>query len=397
MSTMASTIRTSLGAVASNNLALAESISNRIATEAVPTATWTRAYVSSTARGARIATAPEAQISIGAQRAESGVLNVAGRSFGMAEIALSTAQSVLGIALVITSALALAREWDSMSDPQRALNVVALTVSTLSAFATETVVAGICAAFEVADATATAAVNAIPIVGQVLAVIGVVLMVIIAIVEATVGKPQAPPPPPDPVVQFIDNVLKELIQQWNSQPQSHIDVSMASGTVPPKEKFGIFQTTITNNSTTSRLQVDKVTFSFKSGAKPACLFSNTEFTAVTKPENTRPEPKNGDVFVDQFADENPCRVVCTRSLDSKGDDESDESQWTYTNMIIVTGVPNDGNPRGVLDFPPRGICRLNIAGLGAGKSIASFEVVEEYGGDSVYHSLTVNPGQARQG
>lgn len=397
MTKMVQEVREVLAKLSASPMALAMGISRRIVTQAAPKqAGWVFTQVSNPGKSAVLKVASKAPIRLGAHRESKWVLNVARRSFGIADIALSTAAQVLGIALAITSALSLAREWESMNDPQRALSVISLTISTLAIFTGEVFVASVCAALGVADATATAAVNAIPIVGQVLAAVGILIGIILAIIGATTGKKGAEPPPPDPVADFIDDVLKGLVRGWDLQPPNHLDVLVDSDTTPTKDKVGIFQVSAMNKSAESRLKMEKVTFSFKSGFKSASLFTNTAFTAVDNPSANRNARDSGNVFVDRFATENPCRVLCTSSLESRGEQEDDakeddKTKYTYVHKIIVTGVPSEENPRGTLDFPPRGLFRLNISGVGKGDAIADLEVVEEYEQDSVFHGLSVKP------
>ncbi|KAJ4376785.1 hypothetical protein N0V86_006903 [Didymella sp. IMI 355093] len=389
MSTLVTEIRLAWTALTSDPTTLAVALARRISPLTAPTAA-SRALVkvgAASGVGDILRVANGNSLEAGALSKSGFALNVAGKSFGMARIALETATAVLAIAVVITSALSLAREWDTMSDPARVLSVLSLTVSTLAIFTGEVFVGSVVAALEVSNAVATAAVNAAPIVGQVLAAIGVVIGVVLAIVQA-LYKPKADPPPPDHVAMFIEDDFKEVVRDWGYQPDAELDVSLDPTTVPEKDQLGLLQLTVTSKSSNSRLLMDRVTFSFRSGFKPASLFKNTQFH-ITDDPNDRAARDQGSIFVDGFSSENPCRVICTSSVESKGEHENDSSQYSYATRIIVTGVPRTDNPRGTLDFPPRGMFRLNIAGIGRGDGVANLEVVEEYEHDSVYHDLDV--------
>lgn len=312
-------------------------------------------------------------------------LAAASKSFAIAENVLKVAGSALGIALVITTSCSLADQWDSISDTKRALNVASLAASGV-AVGVDVVFTTI----EVLDIqiSATAA-STIPIAGLVFAAIGAVLLIALAIIGSTEDEGSAPLP--DPVSEFIDNTLHPLVKSWNPQSKAQMDVTVDESSIPSEGVSGIFEMKVSNNDANARLQMDFVIITFKTGARAASLFSDTNFIAVEASDREAENP--GHIFVDQFSDDNPLRVVCERSLigtsKNKQSTDSKDAKPTYLYKLTVAGKPSPSNPRGILDFGPRGGFRLNVTGTGRGKEPSELEIIEESHGDSVFHMITL--------
>ncbi|PWY76258.1 hypothetical protein BO70DRAFT_430745 [Aspergillus heteromorphus CBS 117.55] len=195
---------------------------------------------------------------------------------------LKGVNAFLGLGAAIAMAFSLINDWGSMSTVDKILNMLSLVVTTL------TVV------LDLAELSATVglfALTTIPVLGQVLTVIGVLL----AIVSFFIHLFWPPdPPPPDPIATFIGKTGQPLIASFDDAQDLQLSYDINTDNVSPGSTASI--TVSARNDTSKDISMSNITVRILTGDSSNCLFSDAnELFLVQDTESDKDKP--GHVYI----------------------------------------------------------------------------------------------------
>ena len=170
----------------------------------------------------------------------------------------------LGFAVSASMTFSLVHDWDKLTNAGKIINTLSVAVQILSVVI-DTVDMALTAGL-IASATLSAA---IPVIGAVLAIAGIVLM-IVSLFYDMYKKEE----PPNPVRDFVENIARRLIGQWDSPPGTYFKYNVHPSPVQASGKSDIV---ITANSPGSEDSVKYTQISVWSGHQESCLFSEEDF------------------------------------------------------------------------------------------------------------------------
>jgi hypothetical protein len=205
----------------------------------------------------------------------------AAKKFSLSGAILQGLNVALGIGVAVAMTFTLAREWDQLTTAGKIINTLAVITQVLTVLL-DIVELGAAVGAWVVTGTLS---MALPIIGAVLAVIGVVLMILGFFVNLYKTDP-----PPDPVEEYIDDIGKPLIGQFNDAPEPQLTYTISHENVTPGQLTSI--EIVAENKTSEDVSLTNTRISLLSGNDDTCLFAADDKIALVEDTDPNKDTEN---------------------------------------------------------------------------------------------------------
>ncbi|RAQ44153.1 hypothetical protein AFGD_012535 [Aspergillus flavus] len=186
----------------------------------------------------------------------------------------------MGILLVAAATYSLVADWDKLSDRDKILNIISTLIQVLQVTLDIVELGEAMGVFAITGAFATA----IPVLGAVLVILGIVMMIVNFFLSLFGGSP------PDPVADFIDDVGKKLLDQFEESPPPKLEYTISTDSVTVGKTTSIFVQG--QNKSDQELTVSNVHITLTSGSEDDCLFNSDSFELVNDDDSAKDSSKH---------------------------------------------------------------------------------------------------------
>ncbi|KAF4177844.1 hypothetical protein CNMCM7927_002823 [Aspergillus lentulus] len=186
----------------------------------------------------------------------------------------------MGILLVAAATYSLVADWDKLSDRDKILNIISTLIQVLQVTMDIVELGEAMGVFAVTGAFATA----IPVLGAVLVILGIVMM-LVNFFLSLFGSSQ-----PDPVADFVDDVGKKLLDQFEESPPPKLEYTISTDSVTVGQTTSIFVQG--QNKSDQELTVSNVHITLTSGGEDDCLFNSDSFELVKDDDSAKDSSKH---------------------------------------------------------------------------------------------------------
>jgi hypothetical protein len=181
---------------------------------------------------------------------------------------------------VLTVSFSLVAQWDKLSDRDKILNVISTLIQVLQVTLDIVELGETMGVFAITGAFATA----IPVLGAILVILGIVMMIVNFFLSLFGGSL------PDPVADFIDDVGKKLLDQFEESPPPKLEYTISTDSVTVGKTTSIFIQG--QNKSGQELTVSNVHITLTSGGEDDCLFNSDSFELVNDDDSAKDSSKH---------------------------------------------------------------------------------------------------------